>query len=188
MGLSIEELIEKNLSDMFSLAIHLTGSREMAEDLVQDLFVNLSTRGVSVDQVRNPRAWLAQILYRLFVDQWRKEQRSPMTVFSYSEDETREYWIDTVADNSPGPDAHLETDRDQRKLLMAMKFLNEEQRDLIILHDIEGYTLKEIETISGIALGTLKSRLHRGREKLQARLQSPAIHKLGKKPLSDENA
>lgn len=186
MPVSFDELIEKNLNDMYSLALHLTGSRESAEDLVQDLFVNLKTRRISVQHVKHHRAWLARILYRMFVDQWRKERRSPLTFISYSETESQEYWVDTVADQGPGPEDSLCSDQQQQKILSAMKFLNEQQKDLIVLHDIEGYTLTEIRQITGTPTGTLKSRLHRAREKLFDRLKSTVNHRNMRTETSDQ--
>lgn len=174
MHLTFDELIEAHLNDMYSLALHLTGAKECAEDLVQDLFVNLKPKQLNIRHVENPRAWLAQILYRLFVDQWRKEQRSPITFVSHTDKESHEYWIDTVADQSLGPDAILQMDQQQKKLIAAMSFLNENQKHLIVLHDIEGYTLTEIEKITGTPRGTVKSRLFRAREKLSDKLKNVA--------------
>ena len=177
MALSFDELVETYLNDMYSLALHLTGSKESAEDLVQDLFVNLKVKRISLQHVSKHRAWLAQILYRLFIDQWRKAQRSPLTLVSYTDKESHEYWIESIEDNTPGPEESLSLDRQQKKLLAAMKFLNQQQKDLIVLHDVEGYTLTEIQQITGTAKGTLKSRLHRAREKLIERMKSNTIRR-----------
>ena len=179
--MTFDQLVEAHINDMYSLALHLTGSKESAEDLVQDVFVNLNARQMSFGHVRNPRAWLAKILYRTFVDQWRREQRSAMTFVSYTDSETREYWVESIPSPGLSPDANLESYQEQKKLLMALDFLNDEQKHLIVLHDVEGYTLAEIEQITGTPRGTLKSRLHRGREKLMAKLNTVVLRRSSRK-------
>lgn len=172
---SFEDLLQSHLDDMYAFAYYLTGSKEAAEDLVQDLFVNLKVRNVNADGVRNPRAWLASLLYRLFVDQWRKEKRSPI---SLAGDELRGFGEDHIAkaiEASPDPEGMLQRQQEQQRLYLALQELSEKHKHLIILHDIQGYSLSEVEAIVQVPVGTLKSRLHRAREKLLNKLQKMEI-------------
>ncbi|MGD8592594.1 MAG: RNA polymerase sigma factor [Gammaproteobacteria bacterium] len=168
---SFEDLLKAHLDDMYAFAFYLSGSKEAAEDLVQDLFVNLKVRNVNTDGVRNPRAWLASLLYRLFVDHWRKEKRSPICLAG---DETQGRGEDCIAravEASPGPDGLLQLQEEQQQLYLALHELSEKHKHLILLHDIQGYSLSEVEVILQVPVGTLKSRLHRAREKLLNKLQ-----------------
>ncbi|MDH5326851.1 MAG: RNA polymerase sigma factor [Gammaproteobacteria bacterium] len=190
MALTFEQLVETYINDMYSLALRLTGSKEGAEDLVQDVFVNLNMKKMTFGHVENPRAWLARILYRTFVDQWRKDQRSPVTLISYTEQEKTEYWVDSIACDDIGPEDALQADQEQKKVTMALSFLSKEQRNILVLHDMEGYTFAEIEKITGISIGTLKSRLHRGRDKLLGKLKGVVVHRgknLRKETSGNEN-
>lgn len=170
-SLGFEELLQQHLNDMYAFAFYLSGSKEAAEDLVQDLFVNLTERQIKTDGVRNPRAWLASLLYRLFVDQWRKEQRSPIR---YGSDDNRHFGEDCITkaiDASPGPAALVQMKEEQERLYIALRELADKHKHVIILHDIQGYSLPEVEAIMAVPVGTLKSRLHRAREKLLNKLK-----------------
>jgi RNA polymerase sigma-70 factor (ECF subfamily) len=74
-------------------------------------------------------------------------------------------------DANPGPAEHLDQQDRTRHITHALDTLSEDHRDLIIMHDIEGYTLPELTVIFEQPLGTLKSRLHRARKKLQQQIK-----------------
>lgn len=161
------------MTDMYATAVRLSGSPEVAEDLVHDLFVNLRTKDFNMDHVKNPRAWLASILFRLFVDGWRKETRSPIKLFGSKQEEGQT--IDAFPSQAAGPLQQLETTEQTQRLLHAMSRLGEDQRRIIIMHDVEGYTLPELQEMMKLPLGTLKSRLHRAREKLRNLLAQSSL-------------
>ncbi|KPJ93553.1 MAG: hypothetical protein AMJ53_07000 [Gammaproteobacteria bacterium SG8_11] len=179
---SFEELLQAHLDDMYAFAFYLSGSKEAAEDLVQDLFVNLKLRQVNTEGVRNPRAWLASLLYRLFVDQWRKEQRSPIQYAGRHDGNFGEDCIAKAIDASPGPEVLLQLQEEQEQLYLALQELPAKHKHVIILHDIQGYSLAEVEQIVAAPKGTLKSRLHRAREKLLHKLQKMQSRQLSKQP------
>jgi len=170
--LDFDELVNTYVNDMYATATRLTGSQQVAEDLVHDLFAQLQTRHVNTDHVQNPRAWLASILYRLFVDWWRREQRSPVKLW----DNEKQMMDATehVASEALDPLEYLERADESEKLLAALGRIGEDHRRMLIMHNMEGYTLSELQTILGLPLGTLKSRLHRGRVKLQNQLNAYA--------------
>jgi RNA polymerase sigma-70 factor (ECF subfamily) len=163
-----EILLTTHLNDMYALALQLTRSKENAEDLVQDLFISLSVKRYANREIRRPRAWLASILYRLFVDQWRRKVRSPV-IFGLSDD-TDGSFEPEIACHQPGPLQSLELDAQHARIQQALDRLNERQHQVLVLHDMEGYTLEEIADIMQVPLGTIKSNLHRGREKLHLQL------------------
>ncbi|MFV2056540.1 MAG: RNA polymerase sigma factor [Thiohalomonadales bacterium] len=163
-------ILTDHLDDMYALAIRFTGSKDNAEDLVHDLFVNLSLKRYQSREIRNPRAWLASILYRIFVDQWRRRVNAPVQ-YGYNvghENETGHH--ENVICIQPGPARALEIDDQQQRLQQALDSLNERQQQIVVLHEIEGYTQPEVAQILAIPLGTVKSGLFRAKEKLLQQL------------------
>ena len=171
-----ENLLTTYMNDMYTLALQLTGSKDNAEDLVQDLFVSLSMKRYTKRTIHRPKAWLASILYRIFIDQWRRKVKGPV---QYGLQVNNEHDTDIEAIcNGPGPLEALEYESEQARAQSALDTLNERQKQILILHDLEGYTLKEITEIMTIPIGTAKSNLHRAREKIQQVLTA-STEKLG---------
>jgi len=157
-----EVLIKPHISQLYKLAYRLTGQNSDAEDLVQDVVLKLYPRLTELESVEKLGPWLSRVLYRQFVDQQRALQRSPL---DYTDDEQPLY-ADTAA-CTPEPVELLESELTQDKLQEALDQLNPQQRLVLLLHDLEGYTLEEIHFMQDTAVGTLKSRLHRSRNKLR---------------------
>lgn len=165
-----EELLRPHLDHLYRLAYRFTGTADRAEDLIQDLLVRVYPRCEELAHLDKPRPWLARVLYRLFVDQRRRETRAPVVSMnagpiSEEGDESGEpgEWM---ADSAPGPEMELEMKLDRERLLQAWEALNPDHRALIALFEVEGYTLEELEEMLEVNRGTLKSRLHRARAQL----------------------
>jgi len=160
-----EKILTTHLNDMYALAYQLTGSHHNAEDLVQDLFVNLSMRRYQAREIERPKAWLATILYRTFVDQWRRQRRSPIIYSDEALNSSKSLAENSAVVNISSNDPELDFESNQRKELVShiLQQLNERQRQIIILHDMHEYTMNEISTILNLPLGTIKSNLHRAR-------------------------
>lgn len=160
---SFEALVEPHLEHLYRLAYRFTGGREDAEDLVQELLYRLYPRVAILRKVEVLRPWLSRALYNLFVDGTRRQRSDPLAL---AEDDR------ALAPEPSGdtPEAEAENDRARRRLTEALQALAPEERVLVSLHDVEGYTLAELEQILEVPLGTLKSRLHRTRKKLRGLL------------------
>lgn len=157
-----EKLIQPHLKQLYRLAWRFTGNKDDAEDLVQDLLLKLYPRLDELEKLDKPAPWLAKVLYRQYVDSYRSRQRSPL---EFTENEAELYA--THEDPSPSPAQAVQAGQMVSHLQQALDRLNEEQRMVVLLHDVEGYTLQEIGDIQGVTTGTIKSRLHRARNKLQ---------------------
>jgi RNA polymerase sigma-70 factor (ECF subfamily) len=171
-----ERLLRPHFDALFGRAYRLTGNVADAEDLVQDLCVRVYPRIADLDGLDNPRAWLMRVLHRLFIDLARSRQRSPLRPLSGDKDEA----LDAVS-GEPGPERQVDGIVAHARLLRAWRFLDHEQRVLLVLQSIDGHSLAEIEAITGITQGTLKSKLHRARArlgKLLAREERPTIAEL----------
>ena len=159
-----------HLDRLYRLAYRLTGSRADAEDLLQDLLARLLPQQERLVQVEVLAPWLARALYHLYVDEVRRNRRSPTYLGSASEDELAAI----VDDASETPEQASERGLARRRLAAALAQLTPEHRALIAWHDMEGYTLDELATALDVPLGTLKSRLHRGRAHLRRLLTEPS--------------
>lgn len=155
-----QQLVEPHFDRLFRLAIRLTGSRADAEDLVQETLTRLYKDADGLAAIADPGPYLSRVLYNRFVDEHRARKRRPLTLVGDNDD------LDQ-ADPSADPARHSEADSQSARLHQALSRLSEEHRQLVLLHDAEGYTLKELEAITGITTGTLKSRLSRARARLR---------------------
>lgn len=161
-----EELVSPHLSNLYKLAYHLTGKRDDAEDLVQEVLLKLFPRLEEMQAIEKLGPWLTRVLYRLFIDQLRRQQRSPIEPIS---DEDTFYA--THASQQAGPSEETNSIMTLELINSALLKLSDEHRVLIILHDVEGYSLQEINQVTDIPLGTIKSRLSRARCMLRETLR-----------------
>lgn len=161
-----EALLRPHVGQLYRLAYRYTGHQDDAEDLVQDLLLKLYPRLHEIERIDHLASWLAKSLYRLFVDRYRRQQRSPLDQF-----EDMEPIYATHASETAGPDEQANRQVTRGVLEQALAQLKVEQRVLILLHDAEDYSLKEISDITDLPIGTIKSRLSRGRHKLREIIQ-----------------
>lgn len=164
---SFTELIRPHLERMYRLAFRLTGNQADAQDLVQDVMLKLypqSERLVAIDKIA---PWLGKVIYRQFVDNKRRYAVRSLHLVDNS---------DYCAEPDRAPAVQVSTEElveaefDINRLEAAVAKLSEDHRLIINLHDVEGYTISEIAEITGVPLGTLKSRRQRARERLQGLL------------------
>jgi RNA polymerase sigma-70 factor (ECF subfamily) len=170
-----EKLVQPYLHKLYRLAYYLTGQQAEAEDMVQDVVVKLYPRLQEMQKIEQPGPWLARVMYHHFIDHRRSSKRSPVYLLDDGS-ELEEYLEDT-----PGPAENTETSILQNHLRHALDGLNEDQRALMILHDVEGYTLNEVHNILGVPIGTLKSRLNRARGRLREILHDMEPFHAGKR-------
>ena len=164
---SFEQLVKPHLKLLWQTAYRFTGHREDAEDLLQELLVRLLPQHKKLLAVEDLRPWLMRSLYHLFVDRRRHWLRS---VLSRIEPSSGEAELDGYESQAPGPEEVMHAESLQRTVFRALATLDSDQRAVVVLHDMEGYTLAELQTTLDVPIGTLKSRLFRARRRLQALL------------------
>lgn len=162
------ELLRPHIDLMYRMSYRWTGSQHSAEDLVQDVLAKLVDRVKEMEAIEQLRPWLLKILYRHYVDLYRRSQRSPVVAAEQTDDESEADLLDHAVDGQ----CQFERLDLQQALQQALAQLDEGQRDTVLLHDLEGYTAEEVAAILGIEPGTVKSRLHRARKKLQNLLRA----------------
>jgi len=166
-----DEVVRTHSARVYRLAYRLTGNPYDAEDLTQDVFVRVF-RSLSSYTPGTFEGWLHRITTNLFLDQVRRKQRIRF-------DALGEDAGDRLAGREPNPaqvydDQHFDPDIQQ-----ALDELTPDFRAAVVLCDIEGLSYEEIAATLGIKLGTVRSRIHRGRSQLRASLDHRAA---GRRP------
>jgi len=170
-----EEALE--LSDqVYRVARRLVGSREEAEDLVQQTYERAFRSWRQYTPGTNLRAWLLRILTNLNIDRGRRQQRSPQTT---SIDEAGDYFLYNRLEAS-APDGNADSDRvlerlSQDSIVDALSDVPHDFRDVIVLVDIGEFSYADAAQILDIPIGTVMSRLHRGRRILKKNLAERAV-------------
>jgi len=166
-----EKIIHPYILKLYRVAFRLCGSASDAEDLVQDVLVKIYPKRQTLGNLENPGPWLVKVLYRTFIDQRRRMARSPLHLLQNNHDEENNPVLESIPSENRGPEKISENNQMRERLMEAINSLNSDQQHLCILHDVEGYTLIELEEILDTPIGTLKSRLHRARATLRKILQ-----------------
>jgi RNA polymerase sigma factor (sigma-70 family) len=164
-----EDLLRPQVEYLYRLAWRFTGSVADAEDLVQDVLLKLYPRTRELLDIEQLRPWLAKVLYRQYIDFVRERARSPLAELA-ADSEGEDNPLDTLPAVEGGPEDHAELSQLRERILAALERLSPEQRAVVAMHDVEGYSLEELATILETPLGTLKSRLHRARQRLRTLL------------------
>lgn len=162
-----EQMLAPHLESLYRLAYRFTGVRHDAEDLVQELLVRLYPKRSELNKVEEQRPWLARSLNNLYIDTLRSRQRTALGHAEHDSDSI----LEMISGTDPEPSTRLEQQDRTRQIESALSLLSEAHRSLIIMHDMEGYTLPELTQVFDLPLGTLKSRLHRARNNLRELLQ-----------------
>ncbi len=161
-GAPVREAILAYLDDLYRFALHLTREGDDARELVQECALR-ALKGQSSD-IRDPRSWLFQTLYHTFIDRYRKGILRGIHDEDFSGEETR---IGAVVDALPGVIAREDVQNAVEKLPLPF-------RAVVWLSDAEEIPLREIAEILGCPLGTVASRLARGRQELRRSLSTYA--------------
>jgi len=154
---------------LYNFALRMTNNAADADDLLQETFLKAYRFWDKYEQGTNIRAWLFRIMKNSYINRYRKEAKEPDTV---DYDEIKNFYT-SVRDESADPNDLQEAlygnllDDD---VAGAIAELPEDFRTVVILCDIEGLTYEEIAEFVDCPLGTVRSRLHRGRKLLRAKL------------------
>lgn len=166
------------LDQLYGAALRMTRNPADAEDLVQEAYIKAFQGFRSYKPGTNLKAWLYRILTNAYINNYRKAQRRPA---EYATDDITDSQIaETASHTSIGlRSAEVEAleklpDEDIRDALMSLK---EDYRMVVYYADVEGLPYKEIAEIMGTPIGTVMSRLHRGRKQLRDALHSVAVER-----------
>jgi RNA polymerase sigma-70 factor (ECF subfamily) len=159
------------LDQLYGTALRMTRNQADAEDLVQETYTKAFAAFRSFEQGTNLRAWLFRILRNTYINSYRKAQRQP---YSTSADELSDTQLLEVNSRAPGGARSAEIEALERlgdpEIIEAMNSLPEDFRTAVYLADVEGFSYKEIAEIMETPVGTVMSRVHRGRKSLRSLL------------------
>jgi len=160
------------LDALYRTALRMTRSEAEAEDLVQETYIRALRFRAQFTPGTNLKAWLFRILTNTFINQYRRRRARPETTELDDIEEGTLYRRMTgtgAASSSPDPEASLLDGTVDAEVKNALEELPEKFRTVVLL-DVEGFAYKEIAKMLDIPIGTVMSRLHRGRKFLQKRL------------------
>jgi RNA polymerase sigma-70 factor (ECF subfamily) len=160
---------------VYRVARRLVGSREEAEDLVQETYARAFRSWRSFTPGTNMRAWMLRILTNLNVDRGRRVQRSPQT----QPLEESDYYLANKLASTAGEEA-LEQEQvverlSQDSVVTALSEISPQFREVVVLVDIGDFTYADAAQILDVPIGTIMSRLHRGRRALKQKLAEEAL-------------
>jgi RNA polymerase sigma-70 factor (ECF subfamily) len=160
---------------VYRVARRLVGSREEAEDLVQETYARAFRSWRSFTPGTNMRAWLLRILTNLNVDRGRRIQRTPQT----QPLEESDYYLANKVASAAGEEA-LDQEQvvermSQDSIVKALADIQPQFRDVVVLVDIGDFTYADAAQILDVPIGTVMSRLHRGRRALKQKLAEEAV-------------
>ncbi|GGC69410.1 RNA polymerase sigma factor SigE [Hoyosella rhizosphaerae] len=163
---SWDELVREHADRVYRLAYRLSGNAHDAEDLTQETFIRVF-RSLSSYQPGTFEGWLHRITTNLFLDMVRRRSRIRME--SLPED------YDRVPSDTPDPEQIFHDARLDPHLQRALDTLAPEYRAAVVLCDVEGLSYEEIASTLGVKLGTVRSRIHRGRQALRGSLKDMGV-------------
>jgi len=169
-----ERDVVPQMGHLYPAALRMTRNYSDAEDLIQETFAKAYCAFHQFTPDTNLRAWLHRILANTFINSYRKRQREPSHAFCMDLPEDWRTKADPLATGSRSAEAEALDRLGDSDILNALRDLPAEFRVTIYLADIEGYPYREIAEIMGTPIGTVMSRLHRGRDKLRRRLAGHA--------------
>ena len=162
----------RHLDALYRTALRMTRSEADAEDLVQETYIRAFRFRDQFTLGTNMKAWLFRILTNTFINTYRRKTAQPEVTDLDGIDEFslyRRMADDRAASTSPDPEAELLNSVVDTEVTNALEELPEKFRTTVLL-DVEGFSYKEIAEMLAIPIGTVMSRLHRGRKFLQKRL------------------
>jgi RNA polymerase sigma-70 factor (ECF subfamily) len=159
------ELVRKYQDRLYNTLVHITGNSDDAFDVVQDAFVQAFVKLETFQHSSRFYTWLYRIAFNLAITLRRR--RKP----TVSVEQERDLHGEEPIDTQTGPEQRSERDEERQQVWDAIHRLGDQHRDVIVLRDIEGCSYESISEILEVPVGTIRSRLHRGRAQLRDDLQ-----------------
>jgi RNA polymerase sigma-70 factor (ECF subfamily) len=164
-----ESLMRDTYKQAHGLAFRLCGNASEAEDLVQEAYVRAFRFFHRYDRSLPFNSWLYRILTNLHIDGVRRRGRLRTTSLDHRQDEFGGTW--DVPDHAAGPDAALMDSALDEPIQLGLRAMTPEFRIAVLLSDVEGMAYEEIAEVMNCSIGTVRSRIHRGRKQLRTYLQ-----------------
>jgi RNA polymerase sigma-70 factor (ECF subfamily) len=164
-----------HMDALYRTALRMTKNANDAEDLVQETFVKAYRFWDRFEPGSNCRAWLFKIMTNIFINDYRSKSRTPTPVNVDDIDDSYLYNHLAGTQSESNPEQQFLSKVFDDDVRRAIEELPDDFRVVVILSFLEGFSYQEIAEIVGLQLGTVKSRLHRGRKLLQKQLLDYAV-------------
>ena len=164
-----------HMDALYRTALRMSKNEKDAEDLVQEALVKAYRYWDKFDSGTNCRAWLFKIMTNIFINDYRSKSRSPVAVNMDDIDDNFLYGQLAVGSKGSNPEKDLFNKIFDDDVKKAIETLPDDFRLVVVLSFLEDFSYQEIADITDLQLGTVKSRLHRGRKLLQKELFEYAI-------------
>lgn len=170
---AFNEEILPHLDSLYNFGLRLTSDPNDAEDLVQDTIVKAYRFFSSYEKGTNAKAWLFRILKNSYINNYRRKSKKPQEV---DYDEVATFYETIRAERTETSDLEDKMFREliDDELTNALDRIPEDFRTVVLLCDVEDFTYEEIANMLDVPIGTIRSRLHRGRNLLKAQLMEYA--------------
>ena len=163
---AFNNLVELYQDQLFALVARMVPDRDQASDAVQEAFFS-AFRNLAGFRGGSVKSWLNRICVNAAMDAQRAKKRRPVQPYPELEDDS---W-QPPSGEADDPERQVMTAERARVLTDALTRITDDQRSAIVLFDIQGYDYAEIAEMTGVSLGTVKSRIHRGRLSLRGLLE-----------------
>jgi RNA polymerase sigma-70 factor (ECF subfamily) len=160
-----------HIEHLYRMAFHLAKAKDEAQDMVQETYARALAAHEQFTPGTNMKAWLTKILYNLFFDHFHQKKRWVLVENQAGGDEGGADFWERAAGSNPGPEEQLLLKERGAKIADALQTIPEEFRAPILLVDMGDLSYAEAATILSCPVGTIRSRLSRGRRLLRERLQ-----------------
>lgn len=164
-----------HMDALYRTALRMTKNQNDAEDLVQEAYVKAYRFWDKFEPGSNCRAWLFKIMTNIFINDYRSKSRTPVSVNVDDIDDNFLYGQLANLGPEDNPERRLFAKIFDDDIKKAIEELPDDFRLVVVLSFLEGFSYQEIADIADLQLGTVKSRLHRGRKLLQKQLFDYAI-------------
>lgn len=167
-GVEFESLVARSKRQAYNMAYRMTGNREEAEDLTQEAYLRAYRSFDKYNRALPFENWLFRILSNLFVDGLRRRPRvAPLSLNQPMGDNGEDEYVLELPDEESNPEALVMKQVMDERLQKALKALPKDFRLAVLLCDVEGLTYEQIAERMNTSIGTVRSRIHRGRQMLR---------------------
>jgi RNA polymerase sigma-70 factor (ECF subfamily) len=171
----LDQLIVRYQHRLLRYLLFLTGNRELAEDLFQEVWMRVLLRGAQFNGKSRFETWLFTIARNLLIDQRRKRTMSSLDeLFETGDGNDRPVGIE-ITDNDPTPFDHFSNLEDRERVAEALLEIDALHREVLVLRFHEEMSLEEIAKVTHAPLSTVKSRLYRGMAMIRPKLKQLAM-------------
>lgn len=169
---AFEQLIFDYQKKAYNIALRIMGNQEDAKDMCQEAFIRIFKSIEGFKEQSSFSTWMYRIITNVCLDEIRKRKKSDtISMDSTFETQDGEIHYEIVSEDDTPEEAYIRTEK-KRLILKTINELNEEYKTAIVLRDIQGFSYEEIANILCCSIGTVKSRINRGRNILKDKLRT----------------